>query len=82
MNAKVSEAVEASETLIRAIGKVSTAKLGAASLALALGRVCGAAGIDLEAAIVLAKVARREANLLGYLEKCAVSPLLREECPS
>jgi hypothetical protein len=71
-----------SEELVQVAGELPSARHGAAALALALGRLCGAAGVDLDAAVALARVAATQADpvqvLLGQ-----VSPLgLSEEALS
>lgn len=62
------EVIRASEDLVRAAGlAMPTAKGGAAALALALGRVCTVEGVDLDAALVLVRLAHRGEALRGIL---------------
>lgn len=69
--------VAASERLVAVAGEMSSPKLGVAALALALGRLCGAAGVSLDTAFVLAKLAHQEVGPLHLLS--FLSPLPEEE---
>jgi hypothetical protein len=59
--------IKASEELIRVAGRSTpNPKVGAAALALALGRVCTVEGIDIEAVLSLVRLAHRGEGL-GFL---------------
>jgi hypothetical protein len=55
-------ALRASDGLLVLAGREATPRAAVAALALALGRVCGAAGVNLDTALVLVKLAAREAD--------------------
>jgi hypothetical protein len=59
--------VESSEELLRVVAMLeATPRAGAAALALALGRVCRLAEVDLDAALSLVRLAH-EGGDLGFL---------------
>lgn len=61
-NAQLDQVVMVSEGLVRAAGTCATPAMGAAALALALGRLCGSLGLDLDRTVSLARIAHDEAD--------------------
>lgn len=60
--------VESSEEILRVVAILEASpRGGAAALALALGRVCKLAEVDLDAAIALVRIGHGGDDLLGFL---------------